>query len=107
MTTITNAIKNEIRLFKRRGYKSAFEINNGACEEFAQKIESKVTGAREVATQNYSDIDGIITIKGKRVSLPGHCWITYKGKYYDAETPEGVTNYLDLKIFKKVIGRHK
>lgn len=81
--------------------KSAWDINNGLCEDFAESIARKVKGAEVLGTFNFSNIDGEMIYKGKLVNLPIHDWIKYKGKHYDAETPNGVTNFMDLKIFKE------
>jgi hypothetical protein len=69
---------------------SPYDINNGLCEEFSQAILKKVPEAEEVSVESYGKFD----------ELPGHIWILYKGRHYDAENPEGVNNFMDLKIFK-------
>lgn len=35
----------------------------------------------------------------------GHCFIKYKGKYFDAENPEGVENWKDLQRYLKKVRR--
>ena len=108
MATISDIIKSEVkRYIKEEGVKSAYDINNGLCEEFMQDIIHKVPGADELTTMNFTDINGNIIYKGKRINLPDHSWITYKKKHYDAETPNGVTDFMDLKMFKKAQGRSK
>ena len=34
--------------------------------------------------------------------IMGHVWIKYKGKYYDAETPNGVEDWKDIPYIQKV-----
>lgn len=34
-----------------------------------------------------------------RKILPGHEWIYYNGRHYDAERPYGVNNLMDLPLF--------
>lgn len=68
------------------------EINNGQCEDFALKIASKVEGSSEVCTENFVEF-GV---------LPGHVWILFGGKHYDAECPEGTKNFMMLPIFLKM-----
>jgi hypothetical protein len=36
-----------------------------------------------------------------------HQWIIYKGKHYDAETPNGVDRWFQLPIFKRMIAKSK
>jgi len=35
-----------------------------------------------------------------RKRLPGHIWIYYNGRHYDAERPYGVNNFMDLPYFQ-------
>lgn len=69
-----------------------YDINNGYCDVLADEIEYKIPGAESVCTENFTD-------SGK---YPGHIWIYYKGRHYDAESPEGVKDWKELPIFKKV-----
>jgi hypothetical protein len=66
---------------------SAYEINNGSCEEFVALICKFVPGAEDNATPDFT--------------LPGHYWIEYEGKCYDAECPQGVDHWEQLPIFVK------
>lgn len=70
-----------------------YQINNGLCEEFALGLVSKVAGAEDVCTENFVDFG----------ELPGHMWVIYEDKHYDAECPEGVTDFKELPIFKKYL----
>ncbi len=65
-----------------------YEVNNGLCGEISEHVESAVPGAREFATSSYS-------------VLPGHSWIYYGDRHYDAEAPHGVEEFLDLPIFQR------
>jgi hypothetical protein len=73
----------------------ASEINNGLCEEFAGKVIDYMDGESQdlydLATP-YTDV---------YEDWPGHYWVYYKGKHYDAECPEGVENWEDLPIFQR------
>lgn len=77
-------------LIKKWGLTPA-EINSGRCDEFAQDVWD-ITGGELVATE---DVDGDTS------TLPGHVWIVVNGRHYDAETPEGVDDFRQLKIFKR------
>jgi len=73
-------------------YKTPYEINDGACEDFMQCVIEKVPKASDRSSES---VDGEYTL------LPGHVWIFYRGKHYDAETINGVKNWKDLPVFKK------
>jgi hypothetical protein len=69
-----------------------YEINNGSCEEFADDVidaleSDGITGAEMSGTPTFE--------------LPGHYWVDYNGKSYDAECPDGVDNWRKLPIFQK------
>jgi hypothetical protein len=49
----------------------------------------------EATLQESSEVDGDDI-------LPPHMWVIYKTKCYDAETPDGVDDFLDLPIFKRM-----
>ncbi|WAM22404.1 MAG: hypothetical protein OI717_00315 (plasmid) [Candidatus Methanoperedens sp.] len=49
----------------------------------------------EATLQESSQVDGDDI-------LTPHMWVVYKVKCYDAETPDGVDDYLDLPIFKRM-----
>lgn len=76
-------------------------VNNGLCEEFQQAvIESAGLDGwfAECVTENYPDFAD---------ELPGHCWVRFRGRHYDAEAPQGVNNFLELPIFKRAMtGKH-
>ena len=64
--------------------------NNGFCDIFADKFTEKFKGAEY---WNTYDSDG-----GKTY---GHIWVKYKGKFYDAEVPNGVKEYKDIPYIKR------
>lgn len=72
-----------------------YEINNGLCEEFAMDIIDRMGGYKkdlfELCDGNFSE------------DLPGHVWIYYRGKHYDAETPHGVKSWKMLPLFKRLM----
>jgi len=65
--------------------------NSGFCDIFANKISEKLPGA-EMYTTYQSDGSGTF----------GHIWIKYKGKYYDAEIPNGVKKLEDIPYIKRI-----
>lgn len=67
------------------------EINNGNCFGFAATLAGKIgDGARTVSTM------------GKPGVFPGHWVVEYKGRYYDAESPEGVDDLKDLRYSRRM-----
>lgn len=78
----TNKVKENFEL------KTAYEINDGYCEYWAQEVMEMVPSAIDHGTPE--EFDG-----------PGHVWVEIDGKHYDAETPFGVKDWKDLAIFKK------
>jgi len=92
--SIEEIIESTKELFKSKGWgRNPQEINEIGCSWFAMTIASEI-GA-EAILQESSEVDGDDL-------LTSHMWIIYKNKCYDAETPEGVDDYLDLPIFKRM-----
>lgn len=66
------------------------EINAGLCDEFAMEVITRMGGYTDDLTDNASHEDE-----------PGHFWIVYRDKCYDAECPNGVSDYRNLPFFKR------
>ncbi len=68
-------------------------INQGQCEDFANKVTKIIIGSASMwdneipLSEQYGDTS--------------HCFIYWKGRYYDAEEPWGVKNPLDLPLFRR------
>lgn len=59
-------------------------------------------------SKNMLDRYGYPPVSLEKVNGEGsHVWIYYKGKHYDAEAPKGVTNWVDLPLFKRFFGQFK
>ena len=86
-------IKNIILALIKEWNISPYDINNGQCEYFSMEVIKRMDGysdcLTEVCTENFVEFG----------ELAGHCWILYKGKHYDAESPQGVKNWKQLPIF--------
>ncbi len=89
MENIEQAILQAIQEFGGCGYL----INSGECEDFTTRVIDIMGGYTEELTDNATPLGG---------EYPGHYWIEYKGKCYDAECFTGVSNWRNLPIFKKV-----
>lgn len=64
--------------------------NDGFCDLFAAEFVKRFPGAKTYSTEESLD------------KTFGHVWVKYKGKYYDAEIPNGVSNWKDLPYMKKL-----
>ena len=64
------------------------EINNGYCIEFSYALQEALPGSRVRSTPEDED-------------LPGHQWVEWKGRAYDAEAPEGVRDWRYLPLFRR------
>ena len=66
--------------------KSPQQINSGNCDSFAEKLHELIGGQIFETTFDHN--------------LPTHLWVELNGYHYDAETPEGVSEWKELPIFK-------
>lgn len=82
-----------------KNYKcTPYEINNGQCDAFANDIIQHMGGS--VWTSGLSSETGDFN------NLPTHDFVEHKGKFYDAETPDGVDEWHQLPIFQKAMKEH-
>lgn len=89
ITEILTKLTNDFII--RHNLKSAYYINCGLCEEWAQEAErlfpkSEVEGTPEDYWGNYE-------------WAVGHVWIWINGLCYDSETLQGVEDWKDLTVF--------
>jgi hypothetical protein len=59
--------------------------NSGFCDIYASKLSKLLPGSVQWDTEE----------QGPSGTL-GHVWVEFKGKFYDAETPDGVDDWKDL-----------
>lgn len=71
------------------------DINNGSCDEFAEALQEELED-REIESAFYCTLNFV-----GHGDLPDHAWVFAEGRHYDAEHPDGVTHWLDLKIFSE------
>jgi hypothetical protein len=64
--------------------------NSGFCDIYASKLSKLLPGSKQWDTEE----------QGPSGTL-GHVWVEFKGKFYDAETPDGVTDWKDLPWMKE------
>jgi hypothetical protein len=66
---------------------SGEEINSGLCEDFALDVIREMGGYSEDITDMSPPFDS---------NCPGHIFVKYKNRYYDATHPKGVSNWRQL-----------
>jgi hypothetical protein len=59
--------------------------NSGFCDIYASKLSKLLPGSKQWDTEE----------QGPSGTL-GHVWVEFKGKVYDAETPNGVSDWKQL-----------
>lgn len=103
MATEIKKLANE---FRKEHKCSLFDINNGLCDDFAEELVKRTGGAivgmghSNLIRKTIKQTEHGPTTFWSEPDLPGHVWVFWKGKHYDAENPMGVKNWKDLKIFK-------
>ena len=80
------------KFLKKNNLISAYDINNGLCDDWATKVNEILPETEILGTPDYYFMNYEWAI--------GHYWIKYKGKHYDAETLKGAKNWKNLLIFK-------
>jgi hypothetical protein len=70
--------------------------NQGFCDDFANNLKKLYPGAELWQTG----------ISANPNTAVGHVWIKYKGKYYDAETPNGVDTWKEIPHIKRIYDRY-
>lgn len=64
------------------------QINNGCCYDFAKKLSFEVNVPIQLEYFGNPTSSHVL-----------HVWVSYDGKYYDAETPHGVEERRELPVF--------
>ena len=130
---ISDSIRQVRDEFIRQGSApSYYEINNGLCEDLALEAMARATIGKEylmdVQLENFMDdqnesFDFELLATHWNFSLPknvtkemlnndigfgGHVFVGdhQSKRFYDAECPDGVSNFLDLPIFRRCIVSH-
>jgi hypothetical protein len=78
---------NAILILEKQGVFAEFDslrdINSGKCFTLARRVSKELDYVNRV-----------------KLKTGDHCWLEYKGKHYDAESPNGVSDPLELEFFK-------
>jgi hypothetical protein len=76
----------------RKSQMTPQQINNGWCWVFAVRL-CKVLGADAT----------IVNTTGHEGVFPGHSVVLYQGRYYDAESPQGVEKLTELAYSQRLL----
>lgn len=132
---ISKIVRNLAKNYQEENKCTLWQINNGLCVEFAEDLLDQLGGygpeTYELHTDNFFNLMGD---KGSTAAFKDengkyyfenygvfpsdldpdgfydvgvHVWLYHQGKHYDAEAPNGVTNFLDLPLFKRAINRYR
>ena len=82
-------ITKEIIALRKKCLMPGYDVNTGLCVDFAHEFTEKFGG--QVMRTHWNS----------RHNLPGHAWIVWNGKHYDAENPQGVRDWKKLKFFRR------
>lgn len=94
--TLKQTEKEALKLVNRNWDKfGGKECNNGFCDIFAQKLSKLLPGSEIMSTED------------NRSTTLGHVWVKYKNKYFDAETPNGVSDWKQLPWMKQFYIKNK
>lgn len=66
--------------------------NQGFCDDFANNLKKLYPQAELWQTFTSANPNTAV----------GHIWVKYKGKHYDAETPNGVSDWIDLPHMQRI-----
>lgn len=84
-----------------RGY-TAYSINSGNCETFAMELQEAVEASPTLKSGHYCMMWGEEYPElFEKVCPRGHCFFKFEDKYYDSETPNGVTNPEKLPLYRR------
>lgn len=86
--TIGEAVKLVTELYCRLYKIDPPDINEGMCADFASDVEKVFPGADPVWDD---DLGG----------AGEHCFVSFRGKFYDSEEHEGVTRWKELPYFQR------
>lgn len=78
-------------------------INSGNCDLFAERLVSRLKYgyAMETVSLEEEDCDDPEDFDEDLTDVPNHAFVQIGDRYYDAETPQGVTNWWDLPVYKR------
>lgn len=92
---IREAILANLEKWEENGF-TAESINEGECDQFAREIADTVPGA--AMTWDFEQSGDT-----KTEFHYMHCFVLYRGRFYDSETPDGVDHWMNLPTFQRHI----
>lgn len=119
---LTLVIKKLTKKYEKEYGIPACEINSGECMNFAEEVYSILTDKYNISVEILSDAffydpfdeyeeqnkyatPEEYNLKAlwdyKEIGMPSHYWIYFNNKHYDSDSPNGVSNFFNLKTFQK------
>lgn len=134
VSDISRVIRETVAEYVEQGQApSAYQINNGLCESFARDVITKLGGESDtlydIGAENFTVgglgdewDDGLLARYWPKCvpthglswedlrrrgwhSIPAHVWIVYNKRHYDSECPEGVDNFFELPLIRRIMQR--
>lgn len=95
----SDVISNVILGVREDWEKSPRSINGGDCTDFACELMERLD-SREMEIEKM-DTPEAYGVEDCLVTEPYHMWITDGSRHYDAEAPEGVSDWKELPFFQR------
>jgi len=71
---------------------TVWDLNNGACDEFADAVAEAVPEAEALSDDQFAKVP--------EEAFPTHVFVHWRGKFYDSECIKGVKDWRKLPLFK-------
>jgi len=94
LTKIDQIIRAVVEVYKRLYDQDAYNINCGSCEMFAEDVIYVITGGNEETEELYA-----VWRKRRHPARSSHCFIVFRGRFYDSQCPKGVDHWKKLPAF--------
>jgi hypothetical protein len=85
--TLQQAMADATEQLMEASFNDPADINKGGCFEWATLV--------------FADVEGTQIHGHHRYGGGYHVFISYRGRYYDSETPQGITRWQNLPYFKR------
>lgn len=102
---ITDVIRGQCKVYKRKYKLNPQQINNGMCEDFASDLEhigfGYVVWGDECIGDDWWTLGVLALPDWMSHFAPGHCFIVFDGKFYDSECPDGCDYVDELPFYQR------
>lgn len=100
--TATQAVFDLVKLYGVLYDANAYQINCGMCEDFAHDLvfalgEDPYSHSCPIEIRWHDEMEDCTKAEADQWS---HCFVAYKGRYYDSQVPWGVKTWRELPCFR-------